>query len=271
MAIDWSKYSDEELAAAGPQGAMQAPPAPSSSGNISPIQPTDNPRITFAAPVVEPARGNLVFTGSNGVENLPGKVAVGNVENQIAADKQKVLMSGNVEEAKQTKEAQLIAARDVARKDFSSQLENFLTIDEGIPRGEGFHRWAKGISAYSQALGSDTEVGKFTNLHHSMGLALRVSLARLKDTGNLSEVEQKAAEQMIPGIFDDEEVAQIKRAYLKQLALPMSSGNVNLVKQVIDKFRKDKVFNQEQHTQETNSVDVNKYFTRKSSVGNFKL
>jgi len=125
---------------------------------------------------------------------------------------------------------------NIKRQDFTKELGSFFSVDEAIPRGEGYFRFAEGLKSLGSAVGQENMRGVAVAAHDAASKKLRVSIARLKDVGNLSETEQKAAEQMLPGIFDSEKLVTVKRAYLRQLGEGIDSNSPDLVKQVIDSF-----------------------------------
>lgn len=159
-----------------------------------------------------------------------GMQAEGQIKNdmEVAAQKQKKIDEANIK-----------------RQDFTKELGSFFAVDEAIPRGEGYHRFSEGLKSMASAVGQDNVRGIAVAAHDAASKKLRVSLARLKDVGNLSETEQKAAEQMIPGIFDSEKLVSLKRAYLKNLGAGIDSESPDLVKQVIDSYMSEGHFKPE--------------------------
>lgn len=220
---------------------------------------------------IRPATDNVVITSSGGVTNLTGLAAEKAVEGQADVNKAVAQKQALMPLEAQAEQQKQIDTTNIKKLEFSKELNDFLTLDQAIPRGEGFHRFEAGANALFQTLGQDNAIGVATAAHNAIALKLRTSIARLKDVGNLSENEQKAAGQMIPEIFDSEQLTELKRAYLKQLGTSINSNQPSLVKQVMDSFKKSEGFDQDKHAQETNSKDVSKFFTRKSSLKDFSL
>ena len=243
MPIDFSKYSDEQFAAMAPNMGDR-------------VGPQTNPRLT----TVQPSQDSVVFTGAGGIENLPGVAAKQNVMNQGEVDKAVALKTAlapfEVQQVKEAEEARKIANQNIARKDFDSELRSFFSVDESIPRGEGFHRFQQGLRSFGESVGQESVRGIATAAHKSASLKLRTSIARLKDTGNLNLNEQEAAGQMIPGIFDSEKLVELKRAYLKQLGTAIDSGDRNLVTELIDNWRKSEGYDKEKFNRDNNDVDL---------------
>jgi len=75
---------------------------------------------------------------------------------------------------------------------------------------------------------------------------LRVVIARLKDVGNLSATEQVAAQAIIPGLMDAQSTAELKDAYLRDIANAsledekLPQDRKKFVKEVIGKWMKTK-------------------------------
>lgn len=259
MAVDWSKMTDQELIANAPNMGQETP------WEQKPVQ---EPSLT----TVQKSPDNVVFTGSGGVENLPGVAAKQAVLNQADVEKQQALIPGNVQEAALKKEADLIAEKNIKRKNLNTALDTFFATDEMIPRGEGFHRFEKGINAYAQTIGQDSGLGRLTSAHNAATLSLRNALALMNDSGNISKTEEQAAQQMIPSIWDDDKTTQLKRAYLRQMGSAINSNSPNLVVELINKWKKEGDFDKEKHAQDVHSnTDVSKYFTRKKGLMDFKV
>jgi hypothetical protein len=159
-----------------------------------------------------------------------GMQTEGQIKNdlEVAAQKQKEMDKANIK-----------------RQDFTKELGSFFSVDEAIPRGDGYFRFAEGLKSLGSAIGQEDLRGIAVSAHDAASKKLRVSIARLKDVGNLSETEQRAAEQMIPGIFDSEKLVTLKRAYLKQLGEGIDSNSPDLVKQTMDSFMKSGDFKPE--------------------------
>lgn len=264
MAINFDQYSDEQIK----QMANQM-----MGGSQSQVQPSNSPSIQIAPKIssIEPSQGNLVFTESNGITNLPGLAAQEAVKGQSEINKAVAQKKALMPLESQAEQQKQLDTANVKKLEFGKELGDFLTLDEAIPRGEGLYRFANGANNLWHGFAQDNSLGVAVAAHQAASLKLRTSIARLKDVGNLSENEQQAAGQMIPGLFDSDKLVELKRAYLKQLGVAIDSKQPSLVKQVMDSFKKSEAFDPETHAQNTNSVDVNKYFTRKSSVGNFKI
>lgn len=230
--------------------------------------PVNAPSLTS----VQPQQGDQVFTESGGFENLPGVAAKQAVMNQADVNKQHALMSGNVQETALKAQATELAKKDIARKDFNTALDSFLSIDTNIPRGEGFNMFTEGLKNFgSEIIPSDIR-GRLVRAHGKVSDNLKTAIARMRDVGNLNQNEQDAAKQLIPSVWDEQGVVDIKRAYLKQMSTAVESGDKNLVVELIDKWKKDAAFDAEKHAQDTHAnTDVKKYFNRKSSLSGFKI
>jgi hypothetical protein len=193
--------------------------------------------------------------------NPQEKLAEGRIQNQLDIEKAQSLIPIQAAEKRKTQEN----LNDVKKKDFSQELTSFLSVDEAIPRGEGYYRWVEGLKSLGSAVGQEDLRGIAVAAHDAASKKLRVTLARLKDVGNLSQTEQESAGQMIPGIFDSEKLVTLKRAYLRQLGEGINSKNSNLVKDTIDSFRKSEAYKKDLKMQEdaqgnVTSVDLNEVF-----------
>jgi len=265
MPVDWSKMSDEEFYANAP-GAQ--PQAPAQSWENSPV---NAPSIQTRLSNVEASPENVVFTGNSGMENLPAVLAKKNVENQADINKQRAMMPINVEESAAKAEGDLIAKKNVARQDFNKALQDFLQVDENIPRGDDYYRFIEGAKSLWGSVGQTDMRGILAAKHSSLAKNFRVAIARLREVGALTENEQIAAQSMIPGLFAEKDAVELDRAFLKQMGTALDSNEPSLVKEVIDRWKESPRFNKDKYAQATNKVDVSKYMKRKASLGKFKL
>lgn len=195
-----------------------------------------------------PSTPNITSRGM--IENEPDKIAL-----EVAT--KKALAPVEVQTDIDKKQAELNQKREVYRKDLGS----FLAIDEMIPRGEGFHRFNEGMKSYLEAIGQDTARGKATAVHDAAAKRLRVQLVRAAgDVGNINVVEQQAAEQLIPSIWDSEDVAKTKRAYLRQVGEGIDSNNGDMVVDAINQFMKTKGYDQSKVKVPTKKVNLDEVF-----------
>lgn len=136
-----------------------------------------------------------------------------------------------VRETEETKAA-------IKKEDFGKSLENFLLIDESIPRGKGLERFSEGITSSIEGFTRETGRGRSVASFDALKKRLRVQLVRAAgDVGNINIVEQEAAEKILPSIFDDEGTANIKRAVLRSILSGESQGVREALEQAGVKFK----------------------------------
>ena len=136
------------------------------------------------------------------------------------------------------------AESDAKKMQLKKDLDSFFAVDDLIDRAEGGFlatRKAGLISQYRALAQPLTEEGKSdvkstaARAHDAASKRLRVQLVRAAgDVGNINIVEQEAAEKLIPGFYDSEESARLKRAYLKEVSKAIDSNDGNAVRQVLD-------------------------------------
>lgn len=117
----------------------------------------------------------------------------------------------------------------------TKDINDFLTLDEQIPRGKGIERFTTGLSSLAEGIKQEGSVGKAVAAHQALSKRLRVSLVRAAgDVGNINIVEQEAAEKIIPGIFDSDEVVEVKRTFLKQLSKATENRDPEVMRQLFN-------------------------------------
>ena len=129
---------------------------------------------------------------------------------------------------------------EFARESLRDDLESFFAIDEAIRRSEGgfFDRMVRRGELFISGLRQDTAEGQFVAAYDGAVKRLRPKLARAAgDVGNLSVVEQVAAGAIVPGLSDAQGVAEIKRAFLREISSAIRNKDSNLVKDIVDRFR----------------------------------
>jgi len=140
-----------------------------------------------------------------------------------------------------------LADINLKRKQLSKELGNFFVIDDEIERGVGFiGRMKAGLSTKFASLDQSTLKGFSAAAHEGAVKRLRVMLVRAAgDVGNISRVEQEAAEQIVPSFFDAEGTAKIKRAFLKEASSIVQRDDQDMetdLKKLINKFSKTDAF-----------------------------
>jgi hypothetical protein len=135
---------------------------------------------------------------------------------------------------------------DVKKAQLRDDLKSFFSIDDVLQqnRGEGLGRLKSGFNMKVAGFKQDSTLGRAVASHEAARKRLRVQLVRAAgDVGNINIVEQQAAEMMVPREFDDAGTAEIKRAYLKQIAQAIDGGDPNAVKEIINRFMQEDVYN----------------------------
>lgn len=132
-----------------------------------------------------------------------------------------------------TKEEEQNIKREVLSKD----VETFLAVDRAIPRGEGLARFGEGIKSFGASVAQQGQRGIAAATHNALRKRLRVQLVRAAgDVGNLNIIEQKAAELILPTVFDSQGVTDLKRTILKELTEAVDSRDSNRVQELINRF-----------------------------------
>lgn len=119
-------------------------------------------------------------------------------------------------------EAQQISAKkgqqmEGARKEFQRNFDVFKQLNGEIQRGDGMGRITTGLGTAISSVTQTGPRGQAAAAYAGARKRLAVSIARLTDVGNLSETEQKAAEWLVPNIYDSESTSKIKLAYIEAL------------------------------------------------------
>lgn len=215
---------------------VQGPSGQTNPFNMSNGMRQAQQRMGGSTPGVSPDKLGITGMASNGMPQ------VGNPnQNQImqsiegAVEKQKRLAPGVVQTQVDKDTAQANLKRKVLRKD----LAEFTELDSLIDRSEGgfFDRMVKGGKTKLSSLDQGTIEGAAASAHDSVRKRLRVTLVRAAgDVGNINVVEQKAAEQLIPGPFDSQKTAEIKNALLKDYSRAIDDGSETEVRRVIQKY-----------------------------------
>ena len=177
-------------------------------------------------------------------------------------------LAARIGKAKRTEKAGKKSAaeeKDIkSKEDLKSSLDSFFALDDVIhkERGEGFGRFSAGAGIKVKQLAQGETVGRAAETHARARKQLRVKLVRAAgDVGNLNIVEQEAAEQIIPGFWDDKGTADLKRAYLQQLTKAVGSGNENEVKKVVKSF-----MNNDKIDITKTTVDTTKNITKAAKI-----
>ena len=144
------------------------------------------------------------------------------------------------------KEQSKILEFDVKKEQLKRDLDSFFAVDSKIQRAAGgfIPTRAAGIKSRYKAIAQpvDPATGKVSQeamaarTHDAAVKRLRVQLVRAAgDVGNINITEQEAAEKLIPGFYDADETANLKKAYLREISKAIDSGDPNEVKKVLDK------------------------------------
>ncbi len=194
--------------------------------NVNP-QVMDGPMQT-AIPPVTMRGGNIPFIAKD--LNMFGQ--------PTGYERDPVEMATVIDQAKER--GTLNLKRSILRKD----LDPFFAVDDVIQRarGSGWGRLGAGAQMWYEGKGQNTTLGRAAAMHSATSKRLRVQLVRAAgDVGNLNIVEQKAAEEMVPGTWDDAKTAEIKRAYLKQISKAIDDESPDEVQKVMNKFLADDI------------------------------
>ena len=74
---------------------------------------------------------------------------------------------------------------------------------------------------------------------------MRPGLAKLAgDRGNISKVEQAAAAQILGSTFDSQDVARLKRGFLKDITEAIEEGEPTQVAQIIREFMESDLYDE---------------------------
>lgn len=151
----------------------------------------------------------------------------------------------NPEYKQYEKKQEKVMEFDVKKEQLKKDLESFFAVDDLIDRAKGGFIATRGAGLTSQyrAIAQPvTEEGKpdikgtAARVHDAAVKRLRVQLVRAAgDVGNINIVEQTAAEKLIPGFYDSQSAAQLKRAYLIEISKAINNKDGNTVKAILDK------------------------------------
>lgn len=127
---------------------------------------------------------------------------------------------------------------DVKKEGARKEIDNYFAIDDLIQssRGTGLDRIEKGLNLKVEGFKQETPVGRAQAQLSTARKNLRVTIARIKDVGNLSATEQQAADNLIPTDFDSQEVRNLKKAYLEDISSAADSGDLQSVKDVLNRW-----------------------------------
>lgn len=108
----------------------------------------------------------------------------------------------------------------VKRSDFGKTVDSFRAISDQMPRKYGLDRFKQGArNIYSRTMQEEGDpLASTSATYEGAKNNLVVSIARLKDVGNLSKSEQDAANALAPQDIDSPQVYETKMAYLDALA-----------------------------------------------------
>lgn len=225
-----------------------------------PVQPAKNPSIQFALPNVE----GLVMKTQTQKSPVGDKTFETAQLNPIELAKSQL----NVQEDIQKKEYE----REANRKDLRKAMDTFLMYDEMIPRGSGLlDKTLQGLDSTISGWSGTGNRGAAVKMHNDLSEAIKTPLAKfLGNVGNLTQQEQQSAKQILPHLFDSEEVVQLKREYLRNLIISADSGNKDMTKHILDSFRESSAFNKDKHAEE-NRTDMNDIFGPEEDVSKVKF
>lgn len=133
----------------------------------------------------------------------------------------------DAEAAGMKKMAEMKAKQD----DFKQALNAFKSVGNVIPRKFGTERFTQGFeNIRARTLQEQGDpLASASATYEGARKNLRVAVARIKDVGNLSETEQKAAEMLVPSDMDSPEVYETKVAYLEALAGASSPDDIKMI------------------------------------------
>lgn len=133
---------------------------------------------------------------------------------------------------------------DVKKESALKEIENYFIVDDIIQeaRGEGLGRFESGLKLKYEGLKQESPTGIAQAQLSKARKNLRVTIARLKDVGNLNTTEQLAAENLIPADFDSKELAAIKKAYLFELAKALDDNDSNGIRNIVNRWSKEGLY-----------------------------
>lgn len=162
---------------------------------------------------------------------------------QAQSMEQKVLEEGK------TIEARKIAERNLSRLELNKELQDFFLVDNNIPRTDAglIGRTVQGLQNVASSFDQSNVTGFAAATHDALKKRLRVRLVRAAgDVGNINIVEQKAAEQIIPGFFDASGTAKLKRAFLAKASEALSTKEgpelESSIKTILNEFAQSPAF-----------------------------
>lgn len=158
-------------------------------------------------------------------------------------------MARKVKESGQDVTARKTAERNMSRLELNKELQDFFLVDNLIPRTDSglIGRVTQGLQNVGSSFDQSTATGFAAATHDALKKRLRVRLVRAAgDVGNINIVEQRAAEQIIPGFFDAAGTAKLKRAFLSKASEALSTKEgpelESSIKTILNEFAKSDAF-----------------------------
>jgi len=208
------------------QAGMLADSQPTSNGSSFGIETTQDTIPSIANPQASPLGTMSVNNGPSFIK-VPKSPATTKYDPKLGAMVNvpaefgyeldpKYKSAQEAESNKMKKEGELQVKRD----DFGKALKAFKAVGENIPRTFGAERFTQGAQNIKSRLMQEEgdPLASASATYEGARKNLRVAVARIKDVGNLSETEQKAAEMLVPSDMDSPEVYATKISYLEALA-----------------------------------------------------
>lgn len=201
------------------------------------------PTATPQGIVTTPVTSEIVQPVTSGTETPPMFIEKPKGKNKYGIMEYETIE--NPEYKTYTKKQEKVMEFDVKKDQLKKDLESFFAVDDLIDRAKGGFLETRGAGLTSQYRaiaqpvtkeGKPDIKGTAARVHDAAVKRLRVQLVRAAgDVGNINIVEQEAAEKLIPSFYDSESAAELKRAYLTEIASAINSDNPNAVKAVLDK------------------------------------
>ncbi len=173
------------------------------------------------------------------IQDIVAKTPIG----QTQTMEQKILEEGKTIEAKK------IVERNLSRMELNKELQDFFLVDNNIPRTDSglIGRTVQGLQNVASSFDQSNVTGFAAATHDALKKRLRVRLVRAAgDVGNINIVEQKAAEQIIPGFFDASGTAKLKRAFLAKASEALSTKEgpelESSIKTILNEFAQSDAF-----------------------------
>lgn len=201
---------------------------------------------TIAQPTATSTMPSNIPTSVSETPSMEGEPAKYEIERQSDGTRKKVVSDTWKEWQKaratgETKRAEFNVKKEQLRDDLTS----FFAVDDLIDRAKGglvdtktaaFNTWWKSVDQpVDPVTGIPDPKGAAANVHNAASKRLRVQLVRAAgDVGNINIIEQEAAEKLIPRWDDSVSTANLKRAYLKQIAKAVGSKDKNEVIRILE-------------------------------------